>query len=112
MLRRGGEERRKEEGRGEERRGEVWVDSFSPSPTTPFTFGLQVATKQNYKFRISWLEVTQGPKAVKLTDSQLGSTGEIGHRAKNTYLCLSLSLSLSLSCLLKKRQSKTERKSK
>lgn len=39
---------------------------------------------------------------MELTDSQLGSTGEIGHRAKNTYLCLSLSLSLSLSCLLKK----------
>lgn len=26
-----------------------------------------------------------------MTDSELGSFGEIGHRAKNTYLCLSLS---------------------
>ncbi len=25
-----------------------------------------------------------------MTDSELGSFGEIGHRAKNTYLCLSL----------------------
>lgn len=52
-----------------------------------------------------WAEVTQGPKAVELTASQLGSTGEIGHRAKNTYLCLSLSLSIPSSL---KGKSKTE----
>lgn len=32
-------------------------------------FGLQVEGSENYKFHISWLEVVQGPKAVKLTVS-------------------------------------------
>lgn len=51
----------------------------------------------------------QGPKAVELTDSQLGSTGEIGHRAKNTYLCLSLfSLSRSLYPVVSRKKDKVK----
>ena len=81
-----------------------WTTSCSPTKTT--------------NSKISWLEVTQGPKAVELTDSQLGSTGEIGHRAKNTLsMSLSFSRSPSPSCLCwkekkERRQSKTDRKSK
>lgn len=75
----------------EERRGETF--GFVYFATTPFPFGLQVTTSQDYKCP-AWK--SQSPKAVELTDSKLGSTGEIGHRAKNTYLCLSLSVSLSI----------------
>lgn len=88
MLRRG-------KRRGKEEEEERFGLTHSPHISHALHLDYNLKPQQNYKFQISWLEITQGPKAVKLTDSQLGSTGEIGHRAKNTYLCLSL-FSLSL----------------